>query len=260
MPNAAAPDPTAGILANANTMPEDAFVECMKATRASYYTNASYLEFQSGVLKQLSIRKAMLERDPGSEAEAGRMAKEVSAQKQIMDAVAARQPFLKRRLAHALDRMKDKKMTADSIEGIQNLCERRNWNDIRATVQATDCIMGSIALGPGDKRLLDDEMWKRGIEMAMILHERELAMSDRMYGHAIKPNLERIYAYTVMAAYSTGLQSVMESDDFASRILGPLAGRLLGSATMQRIVNKAVDSKSAEMTASLAQSARRAAA
>lgn len=201
-------------------IPHDALNACLKAANRSLYTCRSLQQHIKEEREQLQAAResaggdaTLIERIDDSIMEHGRM----------LATMAPREEFLDRRLEHAVKCLVRKKLYAEGVEDLMALCEERGLLAERGILQMVSCTMGTRIMNVAEQDELDRNCWKIGIDLAMLECEPDLADSDSLYGPVLEHHIGRIFSNTMMAAYGSKLNQMLESENYREAIYGALA-------------------------------------
>lgn len=122
------------------------------------------------------------------------------------------------RVKHALRRMRDKGAVFDRIPWIEDL---ERWGNMTEEQKAAIMIAISCVYD-GDESIFEspisDELWYKAIDISMFFTERELFLSDSMYGRAVMDHLPHIYFFAVLFG-GMSFQSDRTSKDQQAKVM-----------------------------------------
>ena len=227
-----------------------AYKERLDTAKKSLFANISLSEYMAEQQKELVRRivDSAEGREPMSGGSALQAAKAASMIGKTISALEQDREFLKRRLAHAIKRLKARGLWAPTYDGLVAICSAMGGQDpvmakAAGMLQLVSCCMGDYdmtSVASADQ--LDENCWMIGIELAMAEREPALMASDQLYGFAIPRNIDLIYVYTVMAGFSSKLTRVMSGDNFySSKIFDDILDRYLESETGMEAIRQATE-------------------
>lgn len=240
------------------TISMDAYDACVEMAKASYYTCKSFLKFQQDLVKE-SFETAMKEADENGQASWPVDMGTVRNIKTISD----RLDFLDRRLDHAVKRLRQKNLTADSLEGLEALCDGpagAGRTRLRAGLQVVTCAMEGYVASAEGADTIDHEAWRMGVDMAMCLFEYDTALSDETYGFRLEPNLMNIYLCTALCAFGTqpekmirnGVLSGKKLDEVFQSMMDQVLETEEGGQALGAVLDRHIENRTGELSGSLA--------
>ncbi len=192
----------------------DTFAECVAMGSRSLWVNQSLIRYMDHQIRGLA------EDASGQEDENAKwaMLESIREANESVGQMRAQGEFLQKRLDHALKCLRRKGLYAEDLMGLDRICAEKGLVKARGVMQVVRCTMGEDIANVGESGDLDETCWKIGVELAMCQHEPKLFASDALFGTAIEPNYPYIIANTMMAAYGSKLNQLLESDAYFNEV------------------------------------------
>lgn len=228
----------------AYALPQNTYKERLETSKKSLFANVSFMKYLKS--QKESVEAAM--KLPENAANEALMARTAAGLGQSISAMQETQDFLRRRLDHAMKRLKKKELWAPDYDGLLEICEENGEDPVMAKaggmLQLVSCLMGGYDMAEvACAGQLDDNCWMIGIELAMAEREPELFASENLFGPALHHNIDLIYVNTVMAGFASKLSRVMAGDDFyGSRIFNEIIDKYIDSEEGTQAVMAATES------------------